>query len=60
VSLLILSILLGAALGVGATVVGRDYLSEVRYKLGTMLIDASGAGPDSGTVEPTPTATPSR
>jgi len=60
VSLLLLSILLGIALGVGATVAGRDYLSEVRYKLGTMLIDASGVGPNSGTAEPTPTATPTR
>ena len=58
VSLLLLSILLGILLGVGATVAGRPYLSEVRHKLGTMLLDASGKS-HNGDSDVVATATPS-
>jgi hypothetical protein len=58
VSLLLLSVLLGIALGVGATVVGRDYLSEVRHKLGVMLIEGSGQNVNDIPALSTPTVTP--
>lgn len=56
--LLLLSVLLGIALGVGATVVGRDYLSDVRYQLGVMLIEGSGRNVNDIPSLSTPTVTP--
>lgn len=57
IGLLALSVLLGVALGGGATVLGRGHLPEVRYKLGTMLLEAAGDGPAGNAVQ-TATATP--
>jgi len=56
VSLLLLSIFLGIALGVAAIVVAREYVSDVRFDLGVMLIQ--GSGRDIGEVPPTATPTP--
>jgi len=53
VSMLVLSVLLGVALGVGVYIAGRDYLPDLRYRLGVLLIQESGM--DGG---PAPTLTP--
>ncbi len=55
VNFLLLSILLGIALGVAVTLAGQPYLAEVRHKLGIMLLDASsGAGGGAFDVTATP------
>jgi hypothetical protein len=48
-----LSVLLGVTLGVGVYVAGRDYVPELRYRLGVLLIQESGMGR-----EPVPTLMP--
>jgi RNA polymerase subunit RPABC4/transcription elongation factor Spt4 len=60
VSLLVVTVVLGIALGSGATFAGQKYLPEVRYRLGVMLLDASGkqAGDGPGQLVPTVTPTP--
>ena len=56
VSLLLLAIFLGILLGVAGVVAGREYLPEVRFRLGVMLIQ--GSGQDISDVPPTVTPTP--
>lgn len=58
VRLLAIAILLGFLIGTGATIAGQDYLSEVRYRLGVMLLE--GAGVDGNGIAPpaTPASTP--
>lgn len=53
VGLLAVSILLGVALGVGVYVAGHGYVSDLRYRLGVLLIQESGL---DGV--PAPTQTP--
>jgi RNA polymerase subunit RPABC4/transcription elongation factor Spt4 len=58
VSLLVVAVVLGIALGIGATFAGGRYVSDVRYRLGVMLLDASGRGTAYDGGQPSPTATP--
>lgn len=53
VGLLAVSIVLGIALGVGAYVAALDYMPDLRYRLGVLLIRESGMGAESA-----PTLTP--
>jgi hypothetical protein len=38
----VVSVLLGIVLGIAAIVAGHEYVPEVRYRLGVMLIEGSG------------------
>jgi len=56
--ILVVTLLLGVVLGVAGIVVGRDYVPDVRYRLGVMLIEGSGRSVDDVPPLATPTGTP--